>query len=484
MSLVLLLILASYPASAQDASEEINQIERQDRPVTLGQAINVAIANNTDIKRSLLALQGADQQVRIAWSEVLPDISGNATYTRNIELPVIFIPQDFSDPNSPLVPITVGTNNNWAGGITATQTLFRGEAIVGISSSELYKAAQAENLRATTQQVVTQTRLAYYNVLVAREQLRLQESTVERLRENLADNRARLRAGLIDEYDVLQVEVQLANQEPLLTQAQYAVQQAYRELKMVMGVPLELQFSVIGDLSSFDILSKEATEEANRHIKAVDRLTPYAFGQTEDLIDLASEYRGDLRLLEKQEELNQREIRAIKSRFLPTISATYNLNWQANDPGNPNFFGTDDQRVQTQSVALNFSLPLFQGFERSANLQIAQIENKDLALQIEQAVRSAKNEIRSAREALNQAIETAAAREKAVQQAREGYQRARLRLDSGIGSQLDVTEAELQLRQAEANYAQMVYDYLSAKARYDLAVGIVPFVDKTEPELD
>lgn len=473
-------------AAAQD-STSVEAVRQQSKPVSLTQAINVALANNIDIKRSLLTLKDADQQVRIAWSEVMPEITGSATYTRNLEIPVNFVPARFFDPNAPadeLVPLQFGTDNNWNGGFSINQTIFRGEAIVGISSSELYKEAQAENLRATTQQIVTETRIAYYNALVAEEQLRLQQATVDRLRENLRENRARQRAGLIDEYAVLQVEVQLSNQEPQLTQARYAVQQAYRELKLVMGLPIELPLEVEGDLSSFNITANQATDEVNANIKRVDQMTPYSYKASRDIMDIAADLRGDIRILDRQEELKQREIRAIQSRFLPTLSANYNLNWAAAQAGSPVFFGTSETRARSQTLALTLSLPIFQGFERSANLQIAKIEQKDIELQKEQALRSAKNEIQSARESLNQAIETAPARQKALRQAREGYERAVARLENGIGSQIDVTEAEFQLRQAEVNYAQMVYNYLAAKARYDQAIGMVPFVDQSEPEID
>ena len=50
-------------------------------------------------------------------------------------------------------------------------------------------------------------------------------------------------------------------------------------------------------------------------------------------------------------------------------------------------------------------------------------------------------------------------------------------MENGLGSQLELTDAEVQVRQAEVNYALMVYQYLTAKAEYDLATGKVPFVD-------
>ncbi|WP_171032892.1 TolC family protein [Fodinibius saliphilus] len=486
--LIISTVFAVVPLSAQvDNNTSVSEVLTKNNKLQLTEAIEVALANNSQIKRSVFSLKIADEEVTKAWSSVMPEVSGSASYTRNLEIPVNFVPAKFFDPQAPpgkLTPLQFGTDNNWQGGFSVQQTLFRGEAFVGISSSKIFKAAQAENLRATTQQVVTQTRLAYYRVLVAEEQLRLQEATVERLNKNLEENKARNKAGLVDEYAVLQVEVQLRNQQPQLTKARYAVKKAYRELKVILGIPLNVQFSVSGDLNAFDVTSQQAMKKVNQNLKRVDNMTPYQFQKKANVIDLATDLRGDVRVLEQQEELKGREIMAIKSRFLPTLAASYNLNWTASQPGSPVFFGTDETRARSQTLGFTLSLPIFQGFERSSNLDIAQIERKDIKEQKRATIRSAKNEIQSARESLNQALETAPARAQALELAQDGYQRAQARLENGMGSQLDVTNAELQLRQAEANYAQMVYDYLSAKAQYDQAIGMVPFVDADEQEIN
>lgn len=480
-------LAAAVPSvSAQEFDLDAEKEVDTTRALTLEQAINIALANNSEIKRSMLDVEDADQDVRMAWGEILPEIETSASYTRNVEIPVNFVPAQFFDPEAPadeLVPLAFGTDNNWTGGLTVTQTLFRGEAFVGISSSQLYKTAQAENLRATTQQIVTQTRIAFYEVLVAEEQLRLQESTVQRLEENLEENRGRQRAGVLDEYDVTQVEVQLSNEQPELTRARYEVDRAYRELKMELGIPLSVDFGVEGDLSEFDILSDSIESEENKNLKEIDQKTPFSHGQLTEAVSSATDLRGDLRILEKQQELQDRQIMAVRSRFFPTLSATYDLNWTASESGTPEFFGTEESRARAQTVALNLSIPIFQGFQRSSELAKAKIEKRDLEEQMHETLRSAENDIRSASESLNQAIESAPARQRAMEQAREGYERALSRFENGLISQLEVTNAEFQLREAELNYAQMVYEYLAAKAQYDQAVGKVPFVDDERPQL-
>lgn len=102
-----------------------------------------------------------------------------------------------------------------------------------MSSATIFKTVQEENYRLVSQRIVTQTRIAFYQVLVAKEQLRLQEAQIGRLEQNLSENERRRDAGLIDEYAVLQIQVQLSNQRPLLIEAEYGVLEAYRNLKLV-----------------------------------------------------------------------------------------------------------------------------------------------------------------------------------------------------------------------------------------------------------
>ncbi|MFV1882898.1 MAG: TolC family protein [Balneola sp.] len=442
-----------------------------DYELTLDEAIKIAVANSPQVKRALLSVEDAGELVKIAYSEIYPNISSSATYSRDIEPQVFFITDSTGNVNQ----LQVGADNSWQASISVSQTLFRGETIVGLSSATVFKTVQEENLRATTQQLITQTRIAYYSVLAALEQLRLQETQIKRLEQNLKENEARQKAGLVDEYAVLSLRVQLSNQKPQLIEAEYAVEEAYRVLKITLGLPLKFEFDVLGNLNEFDILGDGTNQAVNGHIALVDQMNPYIF-QKEGFDSLGLELtRGDLRILDASLALNQKEITATKSRFLPTITASYNLSWNSPDPDPIEFF--PDPRVRFQTLGVNVSLPLFQGFKRIADVQRVQIARKDLEEQKRAVMLNAQNEVASASEDLNRAFETAEARKIALQQATEGYERAQKRLENGLGSQLEVTDAEVQVRQAEVNYALMVYQYLTAKAQYDLATGKVPYVD-------
>lgn len=469
--LLIAVILVTTSSKAQTKDSE--------REITLEQAIEMALANNPQINRALLAIDDADELVNIARSEVYPDVISSINYTRNVELPVQFIPENVFDPNGDpnvLVPVSFGTDNNWQGGFTVTQNLFKGEALVALKSSAVFRKVQEENFRATSQQVITQTRIAYYAVLAAQEQLRLQDSQIRRLETNLRENESRAKAGIVDDYAVLRIRVQLSNQKPQQIEAKYAVDEAYRNLNVAMGLPVNFLVKVKGSLNEFDILSETAAQTSNSHLKKIDRMNPYSFNSGMVDSTALTQNRGDIRIAEANLSLREKQIRAEKSRFLPTLTASYNLQWSAAEAGSPTFF-ENAKRFQTIGVNLNF--PLFQGFSRMANLQRAQIQYKDVEEQKRMAILMAQNEVASAGEELDKIFETASARKQALEQANTGYNRAKKRLESGLGSQLELTEAEIQVREAEVNYAIMVFNYLTAKANYDLATGMVPFVDTT-----
>ena len=450
--------------------------ELQDLQWDLEEVITIAMANNPELKRAMLSVEDAEKLVFIAYSNLVPDISSNMNYTRNVEIPVNFIPESVFDPKgdpNKLVPIAFGTDNNWQGGFTVEQNLFQGPALVGVSTATIFRAVQTENYRATTQQVITQVRQAYYRILIAQEIERLQKAQIERLEENLSQNKKRLEAGLLDEYDVLRLEVQLSNQRPSIIQAAYDVAEAKRMLALIMGIPVELSFDIEGMLSQFDIYSSEAVADVNTGIKKIDRMTDLPAQKVRQELGLG-EYRGDLRLLQASLNLKDKEIQAEKARFLPVITASYNLQWSAAEPDEPTFF---ENNARFQTIGVNMSMPIFNGWERMANLQRVTISKKDLLEQQRQAEENAEHEVQTAIEQLDESFEIAQARKEAIDQAKIGYERAQLRLTNGLGSTLELTEALLQVREAERNYAQTVFNYLIAKANYDLATGKVPFVE-------
>lgn len=475
-----LTFLLGFPLLVLAELNNGNRLDDEVKIFSLEQAIQTALANSSELKFALFDLKSADQQVIASWGEVMPNLDADMAYQRNMKVPVNFLPAIIFDQNADpdaLIPVRFGTDNNWSGGLTLSQNLFKGEALVGIATSELYQQAQKENYRATAQQIVTQTRLAYHAVLIARERISLQKATINRLKENLRDNEARVKAGLIDDYDVLRIRIQLKNEEPNVIEAENNLDETLRNLKITMGIPVFLNIDVEGDLKSYDIANKTLINTENENLKDIERTTDIDFLEEETLTELLPDYRGDLRALKYRSDLQDKRIFADYSGYLPILTASYSMRWTAAQPGSPDFFGTSDQRARSEVLGIAMTWNLFNGLKTTTQLQQSKIEKKRIEEQRELQLRTAINQTLTAQDNVRRLLLLAPSMKEAVKLARTGYERAKSRYESGVGSQLEVTDAELQLRTAELNYSTMVFSYLNAKANYDLAVGKVPFID-------
>jgi outer membrane protein TolC len=195
-----------------------------------------------------------------------------------------------------------------------------------------------------------------------------------------------------------------------------------------------------------------------------------------ELMEIARRSRSDLRQLRMTRELRKTERKAELSNYLPRISLFGVWTQQAQHDGGFEFFGGSS--FETRAVGIQVDIPLFSGLQRPARLSRMGAVVDQVQAQLEYAEEQSKNEVITLADQAREAHQRAAAQQRAVAQAERGFQIARSEHRAGIGSQLQVTDAELALRQSEFNYAQAVYDYLTAQARLDAAVGVVPMVDE------
>jgi outer membrane protein TolC len=320
--------------------------------------------------------------------------------------------------------------------------------------------------------VVTRVRTAYYQLLLGQEQLRLLRNSLRRVEESLAETEALNQAGLASDYDVLRLRVERANLLPNLRRAENAVVQGKRSL----GVELDLSdgeaetLELAGALSEMNLRNPEQNSADNQAILALAGVTPGVDPDT--LVRTALTRRSDVRQLEANEDLRRTELRLQQVEYLPKVSlfGTYGINAQQN--GRPDFFG--QPRAYSRLAGIQLTLPLFQGFQRDARVDQSRAVLQQAATQTALARSQAATEVRNIMEQVEEALLRAEGQGLAVEQAQAGFEIARAQYVEGLGSQLELTDAEVALRESEFNYAQAVYDYLVARARLDAAVGRVP----------
>jgi outer membrane protein len=441
--------------------------------------------NALDTNRELVAAREAyvtaREQVSEAWSNVMPSVDLNASFTHNISAPVNFLPARFFDADAgpdEYIGIQFGADNTYNSTFAIEQPLFEPGVIVALGAAGRFERLQEEVVRGQSQSVVTQVRLSYYRLLLAQEQVRLTSNSVERVRHSLKETQALNRAGLASDYDVLRLEVELANLEPNLRRAENAVLQARRQLAIQANLDDHEGLRVTGELAEIDLGDLDANSPANREILSFVGFEGSGVEAMETALARAGEQRSDLRQLGLTEELRHTEMRLEQAAYLPdvTLFGSYVINAQNN--GSPTWFGgSSGQRAYSRFVGLRVSLPIFQGFRRDARIDQKRAELRRAQALTSQGVDVARSQVRTILEGAEEAYLRAEAQGLAVQQAERGYEIASAQYREGLGSQLELTDAEVALRQSEFNYAQAVYDYLVARAQLDEAVGRVPLVD-------
>lgn len=500
------------------------------RVLTLESALRLALERNHELRDARLGLEGAGSRVAEAWSSVFPSLDLDASYTRNLAVPATFLPRIFVDPDADpdeLIAVRFGADNSWGLQLRAEQPLFDPAVFVGVGAASRYRAWQEELVRGRAQQVATRVRLDYYAVLLAQEGVRLSENSVRRVRQVLQETRSMNRAGLASSYDVLRLEVELANLEPNLRRSGNAVAAAKRVLAVDLALGGADSLELAGSLAELAAAPLAAASGSPpppdrslaasapvsgpgvagsyagtgtgtgtvEEVAATDTGAGVAGGvvagaqadpewgsdaaRFDDVVlEQALASRSDLRQLELLTRLRATELRLEQVEYLPKVSlfGVYSVNAQQN--GAPNFFGESSaQRAYGRQIGVQVSLPLFAGFRRPARLEQKRAALRQAETQRELAVAQASSEVRTLREQAEESWQRLEAQRLAIEQARRGFEIASAQYREGVGSQLEVTDAELALRQSEFNLAEAGYDYLVARARLDAALGRVPMVD-------
>ena len=469
------LLAAPVHAGAQGGAQD-------GRVLTLRDAVAASLESNRQLENARWQLEAARDQAREAWGSVMPTVNFNASYTRNLKLPQFFLPARFIDPDADpgeVVPVQSGSDNSWFAQARATQPLFNAAAFLGVSAAGDFEELQQEVLRGQAQQVVTQTRLRYYDALLAQEQLRLNRQSRDRVAQVLEETRKLNEAGLASDYEVLRFEVELSNLEPNVARSANAVESALRALAIAMGDEALDGVELAGSLLAVELPEQPdrgpaPRGEGSRELM-LDRDIVAEALPPQEALGIAMERRSDLLQLGLTKDLRQTERTVEITRYLPQISlfGTWTVNGQGN--GSPTWFG--DNSFETQAVGVEVSVPIFSGLQRPARVSRMGAVVEQVDAQLELARDQAENEVRTLMDQAREAYDRAVAQRGAVDQARRGYEIARSEYQAGTGSQLQVTDAELALRQSEFNYAQAVYDYLTTQARLDVAIGVVPMVD-------
>ncbi|OQA18589.1 MAG: Outer membrane protein TolC precursor [bacterium ADurb.Bin363] len=419
---------------------------------TVQQAIEYALKNETNVKNAQIETQIAQAKINELIGVGLPQVKGSADINKFIEIPTSFVPGEFfgGEPGT-YAPVQFGQNYSASAGLSASQLLFDGSYLVGLQASRTYADLSRKGLQQSKIDVAVNVSKAYYFVLVAEERFKQLESDIQRIAKLKSDTKALFDNGFVEKIDYDRVELNYNLLESARNQTKRVVENSYLLLKFQMGMDLKTPITL--------------TEK-------IDDVMPDIAVINTDSVQVSS--RIEYSILETQHRLTELDVKKNQFSRLPSLVLFGNVS--ANASRNEfNIFNTDYKWYPTAIIGASLSVPIFGGFQKYAQTKqakLAQLKVENAFYALEQGI---KLEFNNAVTGLKNNIDNLETQKKNRELAREIARVSKIKYDQGVGSNLEVVDAETSLREAEANYYTALLETIISKIELDKASGTIKY---------
>ncbi len=412
------------------------KLEERPKPITLEEVVELVEKTNSDWIQARIAIDRARAVLQEAEAGRSATVSSSAqyNYTDSASARLSNINNNLSSrTTSQSLTGTVGINYNIFDSGVNEATIRAAENNLRIAEADLNRARQTIRLSIVT---------AYYNLQNTDETIRIRRKAVQNAKKSLEDTQSRERAGVGTKFDVLQSDVQLANAQQELYNAEAAQLVARRELSRQLNYPATID------------------------ITAADKVAPVPEWKLaiEDTIVLAVRNRAELDIRKLEREVARDRATTSLARLGPQLSVFANLNTAA-DFSSGGGIGTGYQ------LGARLDWSLYDGGRAAAQVNQFKADQATAETRFEQAARQARYDVEESyinQRSRFQQITTATV---AVKQAEEALRLARLRLDAGVGTQLEVITAESDFTRADVNRVQAIIGYNQSRANLERAVS-------------
>jgi len=412
------------------------------RPLSLADCLNIALQQNATIlkaKNDLDAQYGVVVQTRAV---VLPQLQATGQYKDTDRSSMENFP---GTPSSP--------DQNWNAGLQIVQSIYQGGKLTAaVRAAKFTKEQALAQYQATLADTLLAVRLAYYDVLLAAEQITVNEASVNLLEKELDDQQRRYDAGTVPHFNVLRAKVSVANARPPLIQAQNNYRIAKNNLSNLLGYNLPREI--------WDNIPLNLTDTLDA--------APYQINLS-DALQAALAKRPELVALRKTEELQKLNITNAKSGYKPNLSVFAGYNW-FNAQFTPPI--EIDHDINGWNAGAQVSWDIFDGMLTHGKVVQANALYEKSKTAVDEEMRNVELEVRTTYSDFLEAQEVLESQKTVLEEAEESLREANARAGAGTGTQLDVLDAENQLTQARSTQVQALHDYDAARARFERAIGV------------
>lgn len=461
-ALVCLLVVMGPAAFAQTKQEP-------PKSLSLKAAIDYALANSETMKNINLDAQSAQAKIGEIRSLGLPQINANFQGSHAPHIQEFVLETGQSNPFAAGLPAGIpdGTPINFAlslqnqaqAFIQWNQLIFDGSYIIGLRATRTYTELANRNVKATEIQVIENVTKAYLLVLVNNERLKLLDLNLDRLDTSLREVKALNKQGFAENIDLSRLEVSRNNLKTERDKVMRSMNVAKLLLNFNMGIDVTTPLTLTDKLTNFKFDSNMPVAQSFDY---------------ENRIEYAS--------LLTQQKLAKLNLDNINSGYLPKLYGSYTFGYNTAF-SDFKYFGDFGKRYelapgqftrrwpQYSSIGLSLQIPIWDGFGKRFKAQQAKIDLQKIDNGKEQLRRSIDLQIEQANANLKNALETMDVQKRNMSLARDVVRVTRLKYQQGIGSNLEVVNAESSLKESETNYYTAMYDAIIARVDLDKALG-------------
>ncbi len=407
---------------------------------TLQNCIQYALQHNPDIQNAKISEQITEAQIQNKLSDWYPQVNFTYNLQHNIQLPTFIFNGNVSHS---------GSYNTSGANFSLTQNIFNRDVLLASRTAKDVREAASENTEDNKINLAVRVSKAFYDLILTEQQLKVTDEDIVRINQSLKDAFYQYQAGIVDKTDYKRATIALNNAQAQKKSGEESLKAKKAYLKDLMGYPT----TKILDLNY------DTTQMENEVL--MDTL------QTVDYND-----RIEIQQLQTQKKLQEYNLQYYKWSFLPDVSAfgNYNLNFLNNQ-----FSKLYSQSYPNSFIGLTLSLPIFQGGKRLQQIKQAQFQ-----------ITQASNDIRSYENQINSQYQNALATYKSnlynyyslkenLSLASEVYDVIQMQYRSGVKAYLDVITAESDLRTAQINYYNALYQVLASKIDVMQSLGNIKY---------
>lgn len=459
----LTLCLLGFSITAVQAQKEYR--------LSVSGAVSLALKNTVEIKNLRIDSLKQYAQNKEVTGAALPQVTGSAQVAHYLTLPKILFPSNgetsiydvlnregVKDGNGNPIPqkqnFTVQEFSfvqpwNVTAGVSLNQLLFQPEVFVGLMARKSLLEFAGNNIKVAEDKTREQVQKAYYQVLIAQQQLDVLQKTIKRLEKLLSDQEQLYKNGFIEKLDLDKTTVSLNNIKSTELQLKNIIDLGYAALKFATGL----------NQSDNVVLTDQLNETLVKENVLDDGTVDY-------------NKRSEMSLLKSAQKLGQLDVKRYKLGYIPTLALFYQFQQQGQlNKKFSAFTGNNWFWFNSNMIGLNLSIPVFDGFQRKYKIKQAQYTVEKTNNSIEQFKQAADLEFTVAKNNLKNAILNMDAQKNNLELAEKVYNTTKKKYEQGLGSTFEVLQADTEWQRSYGNYFDALYNAVVAKINYLKATG-------------